>query len=219
MKGATFQETLRNVEPWDACADGAQQIRSYSADAARYEVGGMNVLAVNAVYRANVTGLHPLNVSNVDHGYVHGDDSNDRGKLSANQNASLVAQGAVYPIGVACRKNPDHRWALGNKFAAVADAGTCGDVSQAHDAGAQAHDRLEREYALGLGALLDGIVAGVIAIQDDAGAHHVSPGFRPRGNGRAVGEMHYPEIDTQAAQAVQRDIEVFFLFPRLLTLA
>src|SRR5689334_13944120 len=200
MKAATFQEALRNEEPWDACTNGAQQIRSYGADAASYEVRGMNVLAVNAVYRANVAGLHRLNVGNVDHGYVHGNDSDDWGKLSSDQNASLVAQGAVYPVGVASCKNADYRWALGNKFAAVADAGTCGDVSQAHDAGAQAHDRLERKGPFGLAALLDGIEAGVIAVQNDAWVHHVSPGFRPRCNGRAFGEMHYPRSEAEATR-------------------
>src|SRR5438552_19013123 len=81
---------LRNVHPWDTCTDGAQQIGSYRTDAASHEVGGMNMVAVTSVNRTHVAGLHCLDVGNVDHGYVHRDDSHDWGELSVNQHATLV---------------------------------------------------------------------------------------------------------------------------------
>ena len=51
----------------------------------------MNMVAVNAIYRTHVAGLHRLDVGNVDHGYVHRDDSHNWGELPSDQHTTLVA--------------------------------------------------------------------------------------------------------------------------------
>ena len=62
----------------------------------------------------------------------------------------------MYAVSVTCCKNTYCGRALGDEFAAITYAGPCRYISQAHDAGAQAHDRLEREQAFGLSTLLQG---------------------------------------------------------------
>src|SRR6202035_187602 len=130
----------------------------------------MSVIAIYAVYGTHVASLHRLDVGKVDHGYVHGDDSDDRGEFSADQDTTLVTEGTMHAVRVTCCKNANYGRALGDKFAAVANTGACRDASQAHDASAETHDRLEPKLAFGFGALLYGVVAGMVGVQDHGGA-------------------------------------------------
>ena len=119
-------------------------------------------------------------------------------------------------VAIAGGQHANQGRALGDKRGVVADSFARGNAAQIDDFRAQAHHRLQRQQLLRLFALFRGIVAGMVAVQNRAGAHHVRPGFRARDNGCAVGKMHQAGIDAQRAQPVQCRVEALFLFAGLL---
>src|SRR6516225_8776518 len=89
-------------------------------------------------------------------------------------------------------------------------------TAQMDDFAPQAHHRLERQEPLRFLAPFHGIVAGMVAIQNRPGPHHVRPGLWTRDDGGAIGEMDQAWIDSQSAQLVECRVEALLLFPRLL---
>src|SRR5262249_11651004 len=105
---------------------------------------------------------------------------------------------------------------LGHKRSVVANSYSCRNVAQRDDPRTQTHHRLYREPHLRLLALLDGIVARMVAVQDRSWPHHVRPCLRARDDGGAVGAMYDSRVDAQGAQARERSVKPLFLLARLL---
>src|ERR1700730_12768850 len=121
-------------------------------------------------------------------------------------------------VTVSGRQDGDDGGPLWRKSCAIAYAGAGGNATQTDDARPQTHHWLQRQAALRLLALFRRIVAGMIAVENHAGAHHVSPAFRARGNGGAVGHVHDAGIDAEFAEVAKRGVKVFFLIQSLLAL-
>ena len=155
------------------------------------------------------------NVGDVDHGDVHGDDSDDGGERAAEQDGATIAKRAVDAVAVASREDGDARGALGDERFVVADPGAGGDLANADDARAQAQHRFDREALFDLRAQVYGVVAGMIAIKDGAGADHVGPSFGTGGDGGAIGEMYDARIDAERTETIERGVETLFLLAGL----
>jgi hypothetical protein len=209
---------LRKIYTGNPMRDGAEKIGGDGADATSREICRMHVRAIDAVNGDDAANFSLLNVSDIDHAHIHGNNAYDRSDLAANEHAAFTTERSVNSIAVSSSQNRDARRPLSDKFSTVSDGAASGDVSNIDDAGAKAHHRLQRQAAFRLSELFRWVVPGVIAVQDDAGAHHIRPGFGAGGDGGAVCEMHDPRIDTKAAQLVQRQVKVFLLLAGLLAL-
>src|SRR6266851_1211505 len=101
----TFQ--LLDVEPRDTLAHGAQQIRGDRPDAARHAICRQHLLAVRPVDRGHVADLRAVDLRNINHGHVHGDDADDWRELPAQQHVPAISQRAVDSVSVPRRENAD----------------------------------------------------------------------------------------------------------------
>src|SRR5450755_1956305 len=155
----------------------------------------MAVGTVDAMNGDDRTNLCVGDFSDINHAHIHGNNAYDGSDLSANEHAASTTERAVNSVAIAGGENRDSRGALGHEFSAVTDRATRRNISDGDNPGAQAHDRLQRQAALGFGALLWRIVAGVIAVEDDARPDHIGPGFRTRGDGGAVRKVHDAGVD------------------------
>src|SRR5690242_17576551 len=210
---------LLEIDARNALAHGTKKIGSYRADAARDDIGRMYAIPVRAVNRDRIADFGARNIGHVDHRNVHGDNSNNGGKQSANQNAAAIAERTVNAVAVTGGEDGDARGTLGDESFVVADARPNGNVADIDDARAQAHHRLDGKKRLNFRAPLGGIVAGMIAVQNRAGTNHVGPGVGTRGDGGAVGEMHDAGIDPESTESIERGVKALFLLTGLLSRA
>src|SRR6266404_1502028 len=121
-------------------------------------------------------------------------------------------------VAVTSSKYRNKRRPLRNEFRSVAHARAGRDAAQTDNPRTQTHHRLQRQLPLRFRTPFRGIIARRIAVQDHAGAHHVSPALRTRCNRRAIGHVYDASVDAQFAQTVQGSEEALFLFARLLAL-
>src|SRR6266436_1008459 len=121
-------------------------------------------------------------------------------------------------VAVTSSKYRNKRRPLRNEFRSVAHARAGRDAAQTDNPRTQTHHRLQRQLPLRFRTPFRGIIARMIAVQDHAGAHHVSPAFRTRCNRGAIGHVYDASVDAQLAQALQGSEEALFLLARLLAL-
>src|SRR6266436_6596706 len=206
-----------DIDARDAGGYGAEEIGGDGADAAGDGVRWMHVFAVGTVDGDDIADFGVGDVGDIDHGYIHGDNADDGRELATHEHAAAaVTKRAVNAVAIAGGENRDHGRTLRSEFCSVAHTGTGGNAAQANDARAQAHHRLQRQAAFRFWALLRRVVAGMIAVKNDAGAHHISPTLRARGDGGAIGHVHDASVDTELAQSVERVVEALFLLESLL---
>src|SRR6476660_127084 len=98
-------------------------------------------------------------------------------------------------VAVSGGEDSNFRTPLGDESCVVADAISRGHVANVDDAGAQTHHGSERKLLFGFRAALDGIVAGMIAIENCARANHIGPGLRAGSDGGAVGKVNESGIN------------------------
>ncbi len=79
------------INAGDALADGAQEIGGDGTDAAGDQVRGMDKFSVGAVDGRGVADFHAGNFGDVNHGDVHGDNSNHGRENAANEDAAAIA--------------------------------------------------------------------------------------------------------------------------------
>src|SRR5215467_1733669 len=209
-------EASGGVNAGDAGAHAAEKIGSDGADAAGHEIGCQQVAAVvRAVDRGDVAQLHVRNVGDVGHGDVHRDDPDNRGEHAVHENVAVVAERAVDAVAITCREDRDPRRASGYESGIVAHALAGRNVADADDPGTKTHDRPERKLLFRLRAAFDGIVAGMVAVENGPGTHHVGPGLGTRRDGGAVGEVNEAGVDTERAETVDRAVKALFLLAGL----
>src|SRR5229473_2217353 len=152
----------------------------------------------------------------IEHGHIHGDDSDDRHELPAQQHAPAISQRTVNAVAVPRRQHADARRPLGHKRRVVTYSLALRNMAQADNPRTEAHHRLQRQPRFRFFAFFRRIVARMVAIENRSWPHHVRPRLRPRHDGRAVRQVHNSRINPQRAQPLERRVKTLFLFACLL---
>src|SRR5260370_41830600 len=69
---------------------------------------------MRAIDRGPIADLYALHVCDIEHGDIHGDDSDDRHELPAQQHAPAISQRTVDAVSVPRRQHADARRPLGH---------------------------------------------------------------------------------------------------------
>ena len=206
---------LRQIKTRNALADRAEQIGTDGTDAARDNVGRVSAIAICAINRGDIADGYVGNVCDIEHHYIHGNDADDGGEMAAHSYAAAIAKRTMNAVAIARREHRNVRVTLGHPGCIVADTFTRWNGADVDDASAKTHHRAKRELGFDFFAPFDGVDAGMIAVENGAGTHHVCPSFRARSDRGTVGEVQNAGVDAVGAQAIDGGVEAIQLFLRL----
>src|SRR5215472_17641500 len=161
------------------------------------------MVALGAIEGGDIADRDVVDLGNVEHRDVHGDDADEGCFLASDIDTAAIAKGAMDAVAVTGRQYRHERRTLGHPAGVVADARAGGDRANIEKSRAQAHHRAESERGFVFGTQIERIKARMVAVEDRTGPDHVGPGFGAGGNRSAVGDMNDARGDAECPEAVR----------------
>src|SRR5207245_2949602 len=137
-----------------------------------------------------VAHFNPGDSSDIGQGQVHRNTSHDGGVMLADDDTAAIGETAIQAVGVAYGENGDTGRALGDVGASVSQGVIRTDIAYGKDSRLPGQNGFDSQTPLATADLPSRTLKWkIVAVQREAGPHHIVPGLAAGNGGRGVGHV------------------------------